>query len=79
LKDIVKTELNVEGNPTPDFMKMVLDVKPHQVTLVPDAPDALTSTSGWDTIRHKSFLKDICTQLREANIRSSIFINPKKL
>jgi pyridoxine 5-phosphate synthase len=75
LKAIVTTELNIEGNPTPDFMRRVLAVKPHQCTLVPDAPSALTSDQGWDTLAHQSFLKDICLQLREAGIRSAIFIN----
>ena len=75
LKAIVTTEFNIEGNPTPDFMRRVLEVKPHQCTLVPDAPAALTSNQGWDTIANQSFLREICQQLREAGIRSSIFIN----
>jgi len=76
LKSNLKTELNVEGNPIPTFLKAVLDHKPAQCTLVPDAPDALTSTGGWDTIKHESFLKEICDELRKAGIRSSIFLDP---
>ena len=76
LKSVVKTELNVEGNPIPKFLKMVLANQPHQCTLVPDAPDALTSDSGWDTIKHKDFLIDTIAELKEAGIRTSIFINP---
>lgn len=78
LKKIVTTELNVEGNPTPDFLKMVMDVQPDQVTLVPDAPDALTSDSGWDTITHQDYLKDIIRSLKEKGIRASIFLNPSE-
>ncbi|HQU51920.1 MAG: pyridoxine 5'-phosphate synthase [Lewinellaceae bacterium] len=76
LKEVVTTELNVEGNPIPKFMEVVLQYRPHQCTLVPDAPDALTSSTGWNTIKHASFLRDICIQLREAGIRSSIFVDP---
>ncbi len=75
LKEMLRTELNVEGNPTEDFMRMVLEVKPAQVTLVPDAPDALTSSAGWDTIHHRFFLTEICSRLRDAGIRSSIFVD----
>ncbi len=78
LKAVVTTELNIEGNPTEDFMKLVLDNRPHQCTLVPDAPSALTSDAGWDTLTHACFLRDICTCLREAGIRSSIFINAEE-
>ena len=76
LKEIVKTELNVEGNPIPKFLKMVLANRPHQCTLVPDSPDALTSDAGWDTIKNKSFLIDTIAELKEAGIRTSIFIDP---
>lgn len=76
LKEIVKTEFNIEGNPTPKFLKMVLENKPDQCTLVPDAPDALTSDNGWDTITHKDFLTDVIGTLKEAGIRVSLFINP---
>jgi len=75
LKSSVKTEFNIEGNPTADFMKLVLENSPHQCTLVPDAEQALTSDNGWDTITHQSFLKDICAELNEKGIRVSIFVN----
>ena len=76
LKPIVTTELNIEGNPTPDFLKLVKDVKPEQVTLVPDAPDAITSNAGWDTIKHKDFLTDIISEMKSLGIRTSIFVDP---
>lgn len=76
LKKVVTTEFNVEGYPDERFMKLVLDVKPHQVTLVPDPPDALTSNTGWDTKTHKSLLQDIVSALKAENIRVSIFLNP---
>lgn len=75
LKKIVKTELNVEGNPTEDFMQLVLEVKPHQVTLVPDAPEALTSNAGWNTLEHEAFLTSIIGRLKAAGIRTSIFMD----
>ncbi len=76
LKDIVTTEFNIEGNPTPEFIAHVLAVKPHQVTLVPDAPDALTSDAGWDTIKYNAFLKDVISQFKQQDIRVSLFIDP---
>lgn len=76
LKSSIATELNIEGNPTPEFMDMVCQVKPAQVTLVPDAPDALTSNAGWDTITHREELTAICERAREAGVRSSIFVDP---
>ncbi|MBB6612898.1 pyridoxine 5'-phosphate synthase [Pontibacter sp. Tf4] len=76
LKPIVTTEFNIEGNPTPDFLKLVKDVKPEQVTLVPDAPDAITSNAGWDTIKHKNFLTDIISEMKSLGIRTSIFVDP---
>ncbi|WP_010134386.1 pyridoxine 5'-phosphate synthase [Ochrovirga pacifica] len=75
LKEIVTTELNIEGNPIPKFKQLVLDVVPHQVTLVPDAIDNITSNAGWDTITHQSFLKDVIAEFKEAGIRTSIFID----
>jgi pyridoxine 5-phosphate synthase len=74
IRPLITTEFNIEGNPIESFMKLVLEVRPDQVTLVPDAEDAITSNAGWDTIRHKDFLKEICTELRANGIRSSIFI-----
>ncbi|MEY2937942.1 MAG: hypothetical protein RL062_531 [Bacteroidota bacterium] len=76
LKKIVSTELNVEGNPTQDFIDLVLEVKPHQVTLVPDAPEAITSNAGWDTVQHFDFLKETIALFKKHNIRTSIFIDP---
>ncbi|MFQ5445823.1 MAG: pyridoxine 5'-phosphate synthase [Saprospiraceae bacterium] len=78
LKAIVTTEFNIEGNPTPEFMKLVLKNKPHQATLVPDAPGALTSDNGWDTITHEVYLKEIIAELKEAGIRVSLFLNPEE-
>ncbi|HNP17567.1 MAG TPA: pyridoxine 5'-phosphate synthase [Fulvivirga sp.] len=75
LKKVVTTEFNIEGFPDQRFMDMVLKVKPDQVTLVPDAPDAITSNAGWDTIKHKTFLKEIIESLKAAGIRTSIFID----
>ena len=79
LKDLVTTEFNIEGNPIPSFMDLVLANKPHQCTLVPDSPEVLTSDQGWDTVKHADFLKDITAQLQAAGIRVSIFVdaNPK--
>ena len=76
LKEVVTTEFNIEGNPTDRFMKIVLEVKPDQVTLVPDAHDALTSNAGWDTIKHFHFLKDIIQEFKNNGIRTSIFTDP---
>lgn len=76
LRPLVKTEFNIEGYPSPDFMDLVLKVKPEQVTLVPDAPDAITSSAGWDVVKHHEFLTEIVDRLREAGIRSSIFVDP---
>lgn len=74
LKPELTTEFNIEGYPSADFMAMVLDVKPAQVTLVPDPPGVLTSNAGWDTITHKSFLVDVIGRFNEAGIRTSIFV-----
>lgn len=76
LKKIVTTEYNIEGNPIESFIAMVLKIKPTQVTLVPDAIDAITSNAGWDTIREKSYLKEIITEFKRNNIRTSIFVDP---
>ncbi|MCM1521412.1 MAG: pyridoxine 5'-phosphate synthase [Muribaculaceae bacterium] len=74
LRSQVRTEFNIEGYPTDDFMKLVLQVRPEQVTLVPDAPDALTSSAGWDVAPNMEFLSGVVERLREAGIRSSIFV-----
>ncbi|MCQ2974936.1 MAG: pyridoxine 5'-phosphate synthase [Bacteroidales bacterium] len=75
LKPLVKTEFNIEGYPSEDFMKLVLEVRPTQVTLVPDGPQQITSNSGWDVVKYKPFLRNIVAQLKEAGIRSSIFVD----
>ena len=77
IKAIMTTEYNIEGYPSADFIKMVLEVNPEQVTLVPDGPDVITSCSGWDTIKFQGFLKEITSILKEKGIRTSIFVDPK--
>jgi pyridoxine 5-phosphate synthase len=74
LKEVVTTEFNIEGYPNDRFMQLIIDNLPEQATLVPDPPGVLTSNAGWDTIKNKAFLKDICDRLRELGVRSSIFI-----
>ncbi|MEL0455703.1 pyridoxine 5'-phosphate synthase [Flavobacteriaceae bacterium SZ-1-7] len=76
LKPVVYTEYNIEGNPIKSFMDLVLEVKPTQVTLVPDAEDAITSNAGWDTIKHKDFLVDVIKEFQNNGIRTSIFVDP---
>jgi pyridoxine 5-phosphate synthase len=76
LKKIVKTEFNIEGYPSEDFIAMVLDVKPEQVTLVPDGPDAITSNAGWDCIKNEDYLTPIIAQFKDAGIRVSVFLDP---
>lgn len=76
LQEVVTTEFNIEGYPDKRFMEMVLDVKPHQCTLVPDASNQLTSDHGWDTIREKEFLIEVIGRLKEKGIRVSIFLDP---
>ena len=75
LKPIITTELNIEGNPIRKFIDLVLSVKPHQVTLVPDSVDAITSNAGWDTIKNESFLKEVVSEFKRNKIRTSIFID----
>lgn len=77
LKPLIVTEFNIEGNPIDDFMKLVLEVKPTQVTLVPDAVDALTSNAGWDTVRHRDFLREVISEFKKNEIRTAIFVNPE--
>lgn len=74
LKPNLRTEFNIEGNPDKRFRDLVLSVRPTQVTLVPDAPDQLTSNSGWDTIAHQDFLTDVVALFKEAGIRTSLFV-----
>lgn len=76
LKKVVTTEFNIEGNPTPEFLELVKKVKPEQVTLVPDAPDAITSNAGWDTLRHQDYLKEIISDLKSIGTRVSLFVDP---
>jgi pyridoxine 5-phosphate synthase len=75
LKPLVTTEFNIEGYPNKQFIDLVCKVKPTQVTLVPDPPDALTSNAGWDTIKHESFLKEVISEFKKNNIRVSVFID----
>ncbi len=76
LKNIVFTEYNIEGNPEKSFIDLVLEIKPTQVTLVPDAIDAITSNAGWDTLKNKDYLKEIVQEFQRNGIRTSIFVDP---
>ncbi len=76
IRPMVSTEFNIEGNPIPSFIDLVLEVVPDQVTLVPDARDAITSNAGWNTLEHKDFLSEVCATFRARGIRTSIFIDP---
>ena len=76
LKPLVKTEFNIEGNPHRPFIDMVLEVKPEQVTLVPDADNAITSNAGWDCEKNLDFLKSVIAEFKNAGIRTSIFLDP---
>lgn len=75
LKKVVTTEFNIEGNPIKKFIDLVMEIKPAQVTLVPDSPDVLTSNAGWDTIKHQDFLREIIAEFKKNKIRTSIFID----
>ncbi len=76
LKPLITTEFNIEGNPHRPFLDMVLEIKPEQVTLVPDAEDAITSNAGWDCRKHAGFLKNVIAEFKQAGIRTSIFLDP---
>jgi pyridoxine 5-phosphate synthase len=76
LKSVVYTEYNIEGNPDKKFIDLVLEVQPTQVTLVPDAIDAITSNAGWDTVKNESFLREMVQEFKRHNIRTSIFVDP---
>ena len=76
LKRVLRTELNIEGNPIPSFVDLVLEVVPAQVTLVPDAHDAVTSNAGWDTLTNRDFLTDVTKHFHEKGIRVSVFVDP---
>ena len=77
LKEVIKKEYNIEGYPSDNFVKLVIDIMPTQVTLVPDASNIITSNNGWDTVKNYSLLKDVIKEFKKNNIRTSIFINPK--
>ena len=77
IKPIINTEYNIEGYPSVGFIKMVIAVKPEQVTLVPDGPDVITSCAGWDTVKFQDYLKEIIAEFKEYGIRTSIFVDPK--
>ena len=76
IKPIINTEYNIEGYPSEGFIKMVIEVKPNQVTLVPDGPDVITSCAGWDTVKSQAYLKEIITEFQNYGIRTSIFVDP---
>jgi pyridoxine 5-phosphate synthase len=76
IKPIITTEFNIEGNPTEKFIELVVSIKPNQVTLVPDAHDAITSNAGWDTVKHKDYLTYVISTFKKAGIRTSIFVDP---
>lgn len=76
LQSKVKTEFNIEGNPTPEFISLIEKIRPSQVTLVPDSHDAITSSSGWDTITHKEFLSEVVSKFQSMGVRTSIFVDP---
>ncbi len=75
IRPIITTEFNIEGNPTERFIELVLKVKPDQVTLVPDAHDAITSNAGWDTVRFRNFLSDVISTFKKEGIRTSVFVD----
>ena len=77
IKPIITTEYNIEGYPSEDFIKMVLEIEPEQVTLVPDGPNVLTSCAGWDTIKFQDYLKEVISIFKDKGIRTSIFTGPK--
>ena len=76
IRPLITTEFNIEGNPVPRFCELVKEVRPDQVTLVPDAENAITSNAGWDTLRNRAFLSDICKYFKDLGIRVSIFVDP---
>lgn len=76
LREVVKTEFNVEGYPDERYLRIIREAKPEQATLVPDAPDAITSNAGWDTVKNASFLKELIIEIKEAGARVSVFVDP---
>jgi pyridoxine 5-phosphate synthase len=79
IRPLIKTEFNIEGNPSDSFIDLVLSVKPDQVTLVPDRHDAITSNAGWDTLKNKSFLTDVVSTFKKAGIRTSLFVDTQNV
>ena len=78
IKPIITTEFNIEGYPSAEFLSLVKEVKPNQVTLVPDPPDAITSNAGWDTVKNLIFLQEVIKELKSSGIRTSIFVDTNK-
>lgn len=78
LPSVIETEYNIEGNPIDKFVELVLKVKPTQVTLVPDATDAITSNSGWDTVKNREFLTEVISEFKRNGIRTSVFVDPQE-
>ena len=76
LKKVLTTEFNIEGNPIPSFRELVLEVRPAQVTLVPDAENAITSNAGWNTVKYRDFLREVTAEFQARGIRVSIFVDP---
>ena len=76
LPEVLTTEFNIEGNPITKFVDLVNRIKPHQVTLVPDGENAVTSNAGWDTIKHRDFLNEVISEFQGKGIRTSIFVDP---
>ncbi len=79
LRPLIRTEFNIEGYPSKEFIDLVLKVKPHQVTLVPDAPDQITSNAGWDTVAHHDFLTEVVGEFKGAGVRTSLFVGTDPL
>lgn len=79
IRPIIKTEFNIEGNPSDSFIDLVLSVKPDQVTLVPDKHDSITSNAGWDTLKNRSFLTDVVSTFKREGIRTSLFVDTKRV
>ena len=77
IQKVIETEFNIEGYPSRSFLDLVISVKPDQVTLVPDPPDAITSSEGWNTIKHQDFLRDVISELKQHGIRTSIFVDTR--
>ena len=76
LKEVVTTEFNIEGYPDPRYLTLIREVRPAQATLVPDAPDAITSNAGWDTLKHADFLREVVAEIRGLGVRVSVFVDP---